>query len=128
MTQHINEGEQEITLTGGYWGAKYSRDNPNGFRIKKADRDNLLVPLESRLTHEEVTIESSSGESPRLSLSLKVTPSFWRTCHEFRKREIGVWIEKRRENSWPKGKPPKYTAKLLTAGTDPIKIKVLPKK
>lgn len=118
---------QEITLTGGYWGAKYSRDNPNGFRIKKADRDDLFVPLESRLNQEEITIESPSGESPRLSLSLKVTPSFWRTCHEFRKREIGVWIEQRCDAPWRKGKPPKYSAKLSTVGTGAIKIKILRK-
>ena len=118
---------QEITLTGGYWGTKYSRDNPNGFRISKADRDDLFVPWESRLNQEKITIESPSGESPRLSLSLPVTPSFWRKCHSFRNPEIGAWIKQRDENSWPKGKPPKYIAKLSTATGNVIKIKMLRK-
>lgn len=116
---------QKIILTGGYWGKKYSKHNPNGFRILKADRDRLFVPWESRLNQKGVIIEFPAGESPRLSV--KVTPSFWRNCHEFRKRGIGVWIEKRDEASWSKGKPPKYIAKLSTAGAGAIKITVLRK-
>ena len=115
---------QEITLTA--WTNSTS-DKPNGFSISKADRDNLFVPLESRLNREEVIIESSSSESPRLLLSLKVTPSFWRNCPEFRKRGIGVWIEQRDEASWSKGEPPKYLAELSMAGTGAIKITVLRK-
>lgn len=113
---------QEITLTA--WTNSTS-DKPNGFSISKADRDDLFVPLESRLDQEGVIIEFPSGESPRLPV--KVTPSFWRICHEFRSREIGAWMKKRRDAPWPEGEPPKYIAKLSTAGAGPIKIKVLRK-
>ena len=116
---------QEIILTGGYYGAMYSRDNPNGFRISKADHDDLFVPLKSELSEEEINIEFPAGESPQLSID--VTPSFWKKCHEFRSPEIGEWMKKRHENSWREGEPPKYIAKLSTAGTGAIKIKVLRK-
>ena len=115
---------QEIILTGGYWGAMYSRRNPNGFRISEGDRDRLLK-LKTRLNQKGVIIEFPSGEAPRLPLD--VTPSFWDDCHEFRSREIGAWMKKRRDAPWPEGEPPKYIAKLSTAGDGPIKIKVLRK-
>ena len=138
MTQHINEGEpvktpaleqspvteQEITLTGGYWGAMYNRDNPNGFRISEVDRDRLFIPLKSRLSQKGVIIEFPSGGSLRLSLD--ATSLFWSTCPEFRSPEIGAWMKKRGDASWPEGKPPKYIAKLATAGDGAIKIKILP--
>ena len=66
-----------------------------------------------------------SDESP--PLPVKVTPSFWRKCYSFRKPEIGAWMKKREHAPWSKGKPPKYIAKLSTAGTGAIKIKVLRK-
>ena len=117
--------EQEITLTGDYWGAKYSRHNPNGFRISPEVARDLFIPLKSRLDQKGVIIEFPSGESPRLSL--EVTPSFWDHCHEFRIPEIGAWMKKRGDAPWPEGEPPKYTAKLSTAGTGAIKIKILGK-
>ena len=137
MTQHISGGEpvktpalgqspvteQEITLTGGYWGAMYNRDNPNGFRISEVDRDRLFIPLKSRLSQKGVIIEFPSGESLRLSLD--ATSLFWSTCPEFRSPEIGAWMKKRGDASWPEGKPPKYIAKLATAGDGAIKIKIL---
>ena len=127
MTQHINEGEQKIILTGGYWGKKYSRDNPNGFRVEKSVRDRLCkLNLKTRLNQKGVIIEFPSGKPP--PSSVKVTPSFWSKCHEFRSPEIGAWMKKRGDAPWPYRKPPKYIAKLSTAGTGPIKIKVLRKK
>ena len=127
MTQHINKGEQKITLTGGYWGKKYSRDNPNGFRIKKSVRDRLCkLNLKTRPNQKGVIIEFPLDKSP--PLSVKVTSSFWRKCYSFRKPEIGEWMIKRKDAPWPEEEPPKYTAKLSTAGTGPIKIKVLRKK
>ncbi len=117
--------EQEITLTGDYWGAMYSRRNPNGFRISPEVARDLFIPLKSRLNQEGVIIEFPSGESPQLSL--EVTPSFWDHCHEFRISEIGAWMKKRGDAPWPEGEPPKYTAKLSTAGAGAIKIKILDK-
>ena len=117
--------EQEITLTGDYWGAKYSRHNPNGFRISPEVARDLFIPLKSRLDQKGVIIEFPSGESPRLSL--EVTPSFWDHCHEFRIPEIGAWMKKRGDAPWPEGEPSKYTAKLSTDGAGAIKIKILGK-
>ena len=116
--------EQEIALTGHYWGAKYSRRNPNGFRISPEVARDLFIPLKSRLNQKGVIIEFPSGEAPRLSLD--VIPSFWDHCHEFRIPAIGAWMKKRGDAPWPEGEPPKYTAKLSTAGTGAIKIKILP--
>lgn len=116
--------EQEITLTGDYWGAMYSRRNPNGFRISPEVARDLFIPLKSRLNQEGVIIEFPSGESPRLSL--KVPPSFWDNCHEFRSPEIGAWMKKRGDAPWPEREPPEYIAKLSTAGAGAIKIKILP--
>ena len=116
---------QEITLTGGHWGAMYSRENPNGFKISKGTRDRLFIPLKSRLDQKGVIIEFPIDGSP--PLSVKVTPSFWSKCHEFRNPEIGAWMKKRGDAPWPEGERPKYIAKLSTAGTGPIKIEVLRK-
>ena len=116
--------EQEITLTGGYGGA--SKHNPNGFRILQGDRDRLFKGLKTRINREGFIIEFPSGEAPRLSL--KVTSSFWRKERSpiLTHTAIRAWIEQRGDAPWPEGKPPKYSAKLSTAGTGPIKIKVPP--
>jgi len=114
---------QEITLTA--WTNSTS-DKPNGFKISKGTRNRLFKPLKSRLDQEGVIMEFPAGESPRLSV--KVTPSFWRNCHEFRSHKIGAWIKDQGDAPWPEGERPKYIAELSTAGTGPIKIKVLRKK
>ena len=114
---------QEITLTA--WTNSTS-DKPNGFSISKGTRNRLFKPLKSRLDQKGVIIEFPAGEPP--PLSREVTPSFWRTCPEFRSYKIGAWMKKRGDAPWPKGERPKYTAELSTAGTGPIKINVLRKK
>lgn len=124
---------REITLTGGYWGKKYSKHNPNGFRIEIGDRDDLSKRLKSQSSRMEVTIEFPPNKSPyssveALRFSLPLTSSFWSTCPEFKSCEIGTWMKKRRDASWPYRKPPKYTAKMLTTGNGAVKIKVLRKK
>lgn len=121
---------QEITLTA--WSNSTS-DKPNGFRIEKPDRDCLFKRLKRRLSRKGVIIEFPPDKSPHSSVealrfSLPLTSSFWRDCYEFRSCEIGTWIKKQRDASWPYRKPPKYTAKMLTTGNGPIKIKVLRKK
>lgn len=120
MTQHIDEGEQEITLTA--WSNSTS-DKPNGFSISEGDRDDLFVPLKSRLIQEGVIIEFPSGKSLRLPPIMK--PSFWSTCPEFINSEIGTWIKDQGDAPWPEGEPPKYIAKLLTDSDGAIKIKIL---
>lgn len=115
----------EITLTGGYWGTMYSRHKPNGFRISPEVARDLFIPLKSRLDQKGVIIEFPAGEFPRLSV--KVTPSFWSKCHSFRDPEIGAWMKKRKDAPWPEEEPPKYIAELSTAGTGPIKIRILRK-
>ena len=114
---------QEIILTA--WTTS-TNDEPNGFRIGKSDRDRLFKQrLKSRLNQKGVIIEFPSGEPP--PSSVKVTPSFWSKCHEFRNPEIGAWMKKRGDAPWPYRKPPKYIAELSMAGTGPIKIEVLRK-
>ena len=120
---------QEIILTA--W-SNSSSDKANGFGISEDDRDHLFKPLKSRLSRKGVIIEFPSSKSPRPSVealwfSLPYTSSFWRDCHEFRSCEIGAWMKKRKDAPWPIRKPPKYIAELSTAGTGPIKIKVLQK-
>lgn len=124
---------QEITLTGGYWGPKYSKHNPNGFRIEIGDRDDLSKRLKSQSSWMEVTIEFPPNKSPRSSVealrfSLPLTSSFWSTCPEFKSCEIGKWMKKRKDAPWPYRKPPKYIAELSTADDGAVKIKVLRKK
>ena len=115
---------QKITLTGGYWGKKYSRDNPNGFRVEKPDRDRLFKRLKSQSSRMEVIIELPSGEA--LWFSRPETSLFWSTCPEFISHKIGDWI-KEQNDPWPYRKPPKYIAELSTADDGAVKIKVLPK-
>ena len=112
---------EEIILTA--W-SNSSSDKPNGFSILKEDRDDLFKRLKSRLDQNGVIIEFPSGESLQLSLDKK--PTFWSTCPEFISSKIGAWI-KDQGDPWPYRKPPKYTAKLSTAGAGAIKIKILGK-
>lgn len=113
---------QEITLTA--WSNSTS-DKPNGVSISEGDRDRLLKRLKSRLNQKGVIIEFPSGESLRLSLARK--PTFWSTCPEFTSSKIGTWIKDQGDDSWRKGDPPEYIAKLSTAGAGPIKIRILRK-
>ena len=114
---------QEITLTA--WSNSTS-DKPNGFSISEGTRNRLFKPLKSRLIREGVIIELPSVESLPLPLDRK--PKFWSTCPEFISHKIGKWIIEQGDDSWPEGERPKYTAELSTAGTGPIRIKVLRKK
>lgn len=118
----MSESQEFFTLTA--WSNSGS-DEPNGFRILKADRERLFKRLKSQLIQEGVIIEFPSGKSLRLPPIVK--PSFWSKCPEFINSEIGAWIIGQDDHSWPKGEPPKYIAELLTTVDGAIKIKVLRK-
>ena len=114
---------QEIILVAC---SNSSSDKPNGFRILKADRERLFERLKSHSSRMEVIIELPCGES--LRFSRPETSLFWSTCPEFRSSKIiGTWIKDQGDDSWRKGEPHKYIAKLSTANDGPVKIEVLGK-
>lgn len=45
---------------------------------------------------------------------VNVSPSFWGTCGELRKAEIGQWLRLNGLAPWPRGKRPKVTMEHVT--------------
>jgi hypothetical protein len=49
-----------------------------------------------------------------------LTKTFWTTCHEFRGKEIGIWLRKHGLDRWPKGRP--HKVKLISLGSNKFKL------
>lgn len=96
-----------------------------GLRISRIDRDRLLRPLKHLVDERRCIIVELPGMDP---VRVKVSPSFWLTCPEFRSADIGNWRKQRHEYPWRGGNPPKYTGELLTgiSGNPRIVVKVPP--
>src|SRR2546428_590633 len=57
-----------------------------GLRVSKADRDSVF----SR-SWNQIVIELPSAE-PGQAVVVRLSPSFWRSCSELRRAEIGRWL------------------------------------
>ena len=88
-------------IVAGSYGGRRNRRTGGGYRvrIKPRDRDKCF-----RQTWASVTVEFDNGGVVRARLS----PSFWRTCPELRRKEIEKWMIDQGFARWQKGKPPKF--------------------
>ena len=77
-----------------------------GVKISVPDRDRFFERAWS-----EVTIEL-----PRGTATVRLSPSFWRTCTELRSQAIGRWLQDEGLAPWPKGHPPMLRIGPLGAG------------
>ena len=76
-----------------------------GFRVSKQDRELFHgVP--------KVKLELPNSSGKRWQIKIKLSPSFWQKCPEFRNKKIGKWMSCRGDYPWPKGHPPKYKAEM----------------
>ena len=88
-----------IVLTG-WQGSTY------GLRISKKDRDALLRGLD------KITLKLPLNDGRAQSMELSLNNSFWRSCPEFRSRDIGTWMKKRGDCPWRSRQTPKYRARV----------------
>ena len=68
-----------------------------GIRIPKKSRDKYF-----ERGWKYVVIEFDDGSST----TVKISPSFWRSCPELRSSKIGKWMLKNGLAPWSKGNPP----------------------
>ena len=87
-----------IVLTG--W-----RGGTFGFRVSKQDQE-FFRELS------KVKLELPNPRGASCQIEIKLSRSFWRECPELRSKEIGGWMFERGNWPWPKGKPPRYKAKM----------------
>jgi len=83
-----NNGKANNTTGGGY-----------GVKIRREDRDSYF-----HKTWASVTVEFDNGGV----VGTRLSPSFWRTCPELRRKEIGKWMIDLGFACWQKGNPPKF--------------------
>lgn len=89
-----------IVLTGWH-GSTY------GLRIKRKDRDALLRGLD------KITLKLPLNNGRVQSMELGLNDSFWRSCPEFRSRDIGTWMIERGDRPWRSRQTPKYRARVM---------------
>ena len=70
-----------------------------GIRIKCKDRERYFQKAWSSV------IIDFEGES---EVEVNLSCAFWTTCEELRKKEIGKWMIKKGNATWPKGHPPAF--------------------
>ena len=80
-----------------------------GLRVRKADRCRFAG-------RREVVIVLPCIRRPSRQLTVDITPSFWRTCPEFRSADFGRWLTEHRLCPWPFGRPPRFEAKVSRLG------------
>ena len=102
--------ETMIVLTG--W-----QGSTSGLRIKKKDRDELLRGLD------KITLKLPLNGGQTESMELSLNDSFWRSCPEFRSRDIGTWMKQRGDRPWRFRQTPKYRARV-TGGVIEIVSKI----
>ena len=78
--------------------------NPAGYGIKflARDRDAFFHPEWDSVV---LDLEGSEPEETK-SVTLELTPSFWRACSEIRSAEIGGWLISGSAAPWKRGDPP----------------------
>ncbi len=80
-----NDGSPNNTTGSGY-----------GIRLRRGDRDKHFRPDWS-----SVSVELEGGGT----ITVNLTPSFWRRCTELRNPAIGKWLLDHGLAPWPKGNP-----------------------
>ena len=93
------EGHYMTIVLTGWKGGTF------GFRVSKQDQE-----LFRKLSKVKLELPNPREESSQIEI--KLSQSFWRECPELRSKQIGGWMFKRGNWPWPKGKPPRYKAKM----------------
>ena len=119
-----------LTLTGWFGGWK---GRTLGLRVSTSDRKRLFLDrrLKNRLQREGLDMVLPEGTEDVTTVSVTVSPSFWKKCPSFRSRQIGDWMKLRGDCAqdgppwWPERENPKYVGKLITDGGRPVTLRVL---
>jgi hypothetical protein len=87
-----------MRVTGWHNGGP-ERTKPAGYgvRLAKSDCDGYF-----RQTWPAVTVELGNGRK----VTVRLTGTFWTTCHELRSAEIGRWLLDEGLAPWTRGHPP----------------------
>ena len=91
---------RRFCLTGWTNGAGYF-----GLKIARSVRDQVFGSLKDGARNRPYVSVKLPGMAP---VCVRISPSFWRTCTEFRSAQIGAWMKQRGDSPWPPGRPPKY--------------------
>ncbi len=71
-----------------------------GLRISAQDRDRFF-----HRSWGDVTLHLQGYDK---SVSVNITPSFWRRCSELRSQDIGRWLVQKGHVPWERGDPPRF--------------------
>lgn len=86
-----------MIVTGWSRGSPDNRTGAGyGIRITTKDRDKYF---QRRWPYIAVELEDDD------TVDVNLSDSFWRSCSELRKKEIGKWMLEHGLTPWPKGKP-----------------------
>ena len=90
-----------------------------GFRVPKKHM-RLFKKHRTWLTRHDLVVHLPGVCQP---LKIRLSLSFWSTCHEMRSAEIGRWMRRRGEAPWPKNRPPTYQATLIVGPKIELKLR-----
>ncbi len=95
-----------MLATGWHGGNVATPLEPAGYGVKFAavDRDAYFDNSWS-----DAILELDGGGS----VSIPLSPSFWRTCSELRSADVGRWLLAAKAAPWPKGNPPGIVVKHI---------------
>lgn len=89
--------EQTLILTVGEW------PDGLGLRLTRRDRDDIF----------DKSWNNVQLQLGKRIISISLTDSFWNKCHEFKSRQLALWIKSKNLHRWEKGNPPKMKIKHL---------------
>ena len=100
-----------------------------GLKIARSVRDQVFGSLKDGARDRLYVSVKLPGMAP---VCVHISPSFWRTCTEFRSAQIGAWMKQRGDSPWPPGRPPKYIGEFRvsdsrTGGLPLLKVSVPPR-
>jgi len=90
-----------MIVTGWSNGSPNNRTGAGyGLKLSHADRDAAFDP-----SWGSVTLQFPEGET----ISIRLSPSFWRNCSELRSSVIGRWLLRHGLAPWRRGYPPQLS-------------------
>ena len=115
---------RRFCLTGWTNGTGYF-----GLKIARSVRDQVFGSLKDGARDRPYVSVKLPGMAP---VCVRISPSFWRTCTEFRLAQIGAWMKQRGDSPWPPGRPPKYIGEFRggdsrAGGLPLLKVSVPPR-
>ena len=115
---------RRFCLTGWTNGTGYF-----GLKIVRSVRDQVFGSLKGGARDRPYVSVKLPSMAP---VCVRISPSFWRTCTEFRSAQIGAWMKQRGDSPWPPGRPPKYIGEFRVGdsragGLPLLKVSVPPR-